>query len=521
VKRISLSEAIDEICRKYFGEEALTLFENARDGKDSRSFSSFAVGWCLVDILNLVSQREQSFNSETQTLKSEVLHLRGLLNKNPTQSHHSPSTNRNVKIKNSREKTGKLPGAQEGHVGACHELHDLPDAVHRYDVPKCIECRASLREAPEAEVIRKQTIDLKDGKCHVTEYQTVIKYCPRCGRWNRGEEPKDLQKARVIFGTNVKCVAVYFLVQQLLPVWRVQGIFQDLFDISVSQGSLCHFVQEIGTQLKDWESLCRIQLLNSPRAHVDETGLRCQKKNHWAHVVSNEDLTLINLHEKRGSQALKDIGILPEYKGHLIHDGFTMYWSYGKTHSLCNAHILRELKYLTEENDKKWSYEMAKVLKTALHEIHSSHSSRSACWKQRLKKNFLNVLKMGYKEEGFAKEWKGRPPDGYKLIINKKGEKKKVPFYLRRKQSKSLNLLDRLRDFQPEVLAFGLKKNIPFSNNQAERDFRMIRLKEKISGCFRSQEMATHFLRVKSYLSTLRKQQASLLENLMLVSVCC
>jgi len=194
---------------------------------------------------------------------------------------------------------------------------------------------------------------------HVTEYQTVIKFCPKCGRWNRGEEPKEIQKSRIIFGPNTKSIAIYFIVQQLLPFARVQEILFDLFGISVSQGSLCNFVRAYGERLIDWEAQIKLALLSSPLNHVDETGLRCEKRGDYVHVVSNKFLTLLSYHSKRGKEAMDEIGVLPNYKGHLVHDGFSAYWGYGNTHSLCDGHILRELKYLYEEESQRWALKMS------------------------------------------------------------------------------------------------------------------------------------------------------------------
>jgi transposase len=518
VRKISLSEAIEELSKKYFGLGPVDFFEAARGNNPHKEIIPIYLGFYLTDVASITYEYENDTNTELAKLRDEVKHLRHLLNKNPANSHKPPSSEKNKKIKNSREKTDKPIGGQIGHVGHSHELHDCPDSVHRYDIQKCIECGTRLNKTPEHEVVRKQTVDIREGKMHVTEYQTVIKFCPNCDRWNRGEEPKELQKSRVIFGSNLKAVAVYFMVQHLLPFWRTQAILWDIFGISISQGSLCRFVQDFGDHLSDWESLAKQQLIHSKLNHVDETGIRCEKRSDWAHVVSNDSITLIFHHESRGKEAIDEIGVLPEFKGHLVHDAFSAYWNYGKTHSLCNSHILRELKSLYEDDKQQWALNMSELLKASLHDVHEG-KYKSTVWKQSLKKEFTSILKKGFVENGFPQEWKGRPPDGFKEEWD--GRKmKKIPIFRRRKHTVAMNLLNRLRDYEREVLSFAMKPGIPFSNNQAERDFRMLKLKEKISGCFRSKEMAKMFLRVKSYLSTLGKQGQPLLENLVLIDIC-
>ena len=193
------------------------------------------------------------------------------------------------------------------------------------------------------------------------------------------------------------------------------------------------------------------------------------------------------------------------------------YWSYGTTFYIFEIETLRSVFGTTCDLQK-----MSGFLKSTLHALHALHngSINSALHKGKIKRGYIDLLKYGYKENNYSNEWRGRPPDGYKdMWDDKKNKWQKVPFFRRRAHSKSMNLLNRLRDYMNEVLAFALKPNIPFTNNHAERDFRMVKLKEKISGCFRSSDMARCFLRIRSYLSTLRKQQLHLLENLVLIDV--
>lgn len=517
MKRISLFQAIQSICRRNLDDHRQLERKLYREAGSVESDLYFMFVQSILEIENIAESYEQESEERIALLENEILDLKKRFHLNPSNSHTPPSTERHKKIKNSREKTGKKPGGQAGHSGASHELHACADTLYRYEPMKCRNCGRDIKNDLEHEIIRKQEIEVREGKMHITEYQTVIKFCAECGQWNRGEQPKSLQKSRVVFGSNAKAISIYLSVQQLLPINRVQEILFDLFGLPISQGSLCNFVRQYGEKLKPWEGEVKSQLIASPKLHVDETGVRCGLKSDWVHVTSNESLTLLSHHPLRGMEAINDVGVLPLYQGHLVHDAFSAYWNYGKTHSLCNSHILRELKYLSEEEKQKWSVNMSEFLKATLHTLHQGQEL-SLKWKSKIKSDYTAHLKAGYLENGYAKEWRGRPPDGYKNDWEN-GKPFKVPIYRRRKHSKAMNLLNRLRDYINEVLAFALKPAIPFTNNQAERDFRMIRLKEKISGCFRSANMAGHFLRVRSYLSTLRKQEMHLLENLVLIDV--
>lgn len=517
VKRISLFQAIQSICRRNLEDHRQLEKKLYQEAGSLESDLYFMFVQSILEIENIAESYEEESEKRIALLENEILDLKKRFHLNPTNSHKPPSTERHKKIKNSREKSGKKPGAQAGHPGASHNLHPSVDTVYRYEPMKCRNCSRDIRNAPEHEVIRKQEIEIREGKMHVTEYQTVIKFCPDCGQWNRGEGPKELQKSRVVFGPNAKSISIYLMVQQLIPVARVQEILRDLFGLDISQGSLCNFVKVFGEKLKPWEAQIKTELVASALLYADETGMRCEKKSGCVHVHSTESATLLSYQPTRGLESMAAIGVLPEYKGHLVHDAYSAYWNFGGSHSLCNGHILRELKYLTEEENQKWSIGMSNFLKLTLHCLHQGQKLSSK-WRNKIKNEYIALIKMGFKENGYAKEWRGRPPDGYKNDYED-GKRIKRPIYRQRKHSKSMQLLNRLRDYMNEVLAFALKLAIPFTNNQAERDFRMIKLKEKISGCFRSTNMAEHFLRVRSYLSTLRKQEMHLLENLVLIDV--
>lgn len=234
------------------------------------------------------------------------------------------------------------------------------------------------------------------------------------------------------------------------------------------------------------ESAIARGLIQAAVVHVDESGLRVDKKLHWLHVASTADLTFYGVHDKRGSEAMDALGILPECRQWLVHDHWKPYYKYEALHALCNEHLLRELKFLAEENHQIWATQLSQFLIE---------------WKD----NPLTPL--GLNEEQFKKAHAR-----YKAIVRqgRREYPRRQPGQGRTRQCKAANMLDRLEDYDLSVLAFLVDPQVPFTNNQGEQDIRMIKVKQKISGCFRTLPGAQIFARVRSYLSTCRKQGRSL-----------
>jgi transposase len=481
-------------------------------------FRDLLDGYTILE--TLFKEHDDYYQKKVKVLEDRVRELEKRLHLGPENSHMPPSSSRFKKIKNQRVKTGKPIGGQKGHPGVSPDLIDTPDQVHRHEAQKCRSCGRPLKEVKDAEVDRRQIVDIKDGQPFITEHQRVTKYCPDCGEMNRGSVPEDAKwmKAKKIFGPALRSIALYFMGYQLIPVARTQEILSDLFGLSVAQGSLCNFMKDASFHLNDWEISQKSQLIHSNLLHTDETGARCEKRNDWVHVLGNDQATLLFAHKSRGADAQNDFGVLPEYKGHLVRDGFKSYDQFTKcTHSFCNAHILRELKFLFEEEKQKWAFEFSEFLKRTLHRINLM-TVISKSFQSKIKQEYRRLLRSGFRECGYEHEYKGRPPDWIKKTWEM-GKRIRIPKYKRRKMSRAMNLLARLRDHMPQVMLFAFDKKVPFTNNQAERDLRMLKVKEKVSGCFRSQGMEKDFLRFRSFLSTLRKQQLHLLDNIYLLHV--
>ncbi len=285
---------------------------------------------------------------------------------------------------------------------------------------------------------------------------------------------------------------------QLLPYARVQEIFKDQFDLKISQGSLCNFNKEAFDKFEDFESSIIKQLKTKDVLNADETGVKIDADLAWVHVLCTPTLTFMVPHKKRGKEAMKDMGIIPNYKGVLVHDHWKPYLGYECEHALCNAHHLRELQWVIDFKDHKWAKSMRRFLLN-LNKLVDEHGGLAPKDIQKKKhKRFREIIKLGNIECPIYHPAKG-------------SKNKKV------KQTKERNLLDRLDDYEEQVLLFMKNKSVPFTNNQAERDIRMLKVHQKVSGQFKTLQTAKHFCRIRSCLMTAKKRGISPYDKLNLV----
>jgi len=292
---------------------------------------------------------------------------------------------------------------------------------------------------------------------------------------------------------------VYLNQYQLLPYERTCQLTEDLFSHTISQGTLSNWNAECYHNLESTEEQIRQAILASEVVHFDETGIRQQGKLHWLHTAGTEHLTFYALHARRGKEAMNELGILPNYTGCAVHDHWKSYFTFSCDHSLCNAHHLRELTYLAEQEQQGWATSMIELLLEA-------KQTCEATWENRLAENSAELTSIRVRYDALiAKGLAQNLPPSETSEQKKRG---------RRKQSKAKNLLDRLRDFKTEVLAFLTHPLIPFDNNQGERDIRMAKLKQKISGCFRGENGGKFFSRIRGYVSTLRKNNLKILNGI-------
>ncbi len=456
-----------------------------------------------IDVQQTVIDQQQrlieGLQQQTELLTGQVQALQERLKKDSHNSHLPPSSDRfHRHPKSLRKPSGKKPGGQSGHPGNTLLLSPTPDQVMVYPVERCQHCQRDLREVESLQVERRQVVDLPPKRVVVIEHQVQQKCCPSCQQISTAPFPLDV-RAPVQYGAALGAVGVYLVQQQLLPYERACEVLEDLLGPPMSVGTLYGLVERCAEQLEPVEQQIKTALSHADVLHQDETGLYVEGKRHWLHVSSTEQLTHYQVHAKRGKEALDAIGILKDFQGVSVHDGWQSYWHYLCQHALCNVHHLRELTFLSEEQHQAWATEMISLLldiKAAVEQARNEgrtrlHPLEIEDWKAQ----FVTLLEAGYQ---------ANPPDP-PPETSKKG---------RRKQSAARNLLDRLSKHQDAVLRFLDNFSVPFDNSLAERDIRMVKVQQKVSGCFRSAAGAQAFCRIRGYLSTLRKQGLAVLAAL-------
>ena len=399
---------------------------------------------------------------------------------NSNNSSKPPSSDPNRK-KTRRKKTGRKPGGQKGHPGNKLEKVDNPDRVEVLKVD-----RRSLPKGDYKEIgfDTRQVFDIQISRV-VTEYQAQVLENEKGERFV-AEFPKGVTKATQ-YGAGVKAHAVYLSQFQLLPYDRITDYFADQLGFPLSAGSLYNFNQRAYAALESFESLAKHRLVEAELAHADETGVNVNGDRLWLHCCSNELWTFLFPHKKRGCEAMDEIGILPNFKGILCHDHWKPYYRYECLHSLCNAHHIRELTCAFEQDEQQWAKNMMNLLEEINKKTVESDGVLSKHMQQKYRREYRAIISEAEEE---------CPPPKKKKIKGRRG---------RIKKSKSRNLLERMRDFEDDVLRFMTIEVVPFTNNLGEQDIRMTKVQQKISGCFRSIDGAKFFCRIRSYLSTCRK----------------
>lgn len=414
-------------------------------------------------------------------------------------SHLPPSSDRfHRQPKSLRKPSGKKAGGQTDHPGSTLQQSQTPDTVIVHAVEHCQHCQQDLRAVAALHVERRQVVELPPRRVLVIEHQAQQKWCPACQQVSVALFPEEV-RAPVQYGATLGAIGVYLVQQQLLPYERASEVMQDLLGCSMSVGTLQTLVQRCAAALQPVEQQIKAALSQVPVLHQDETGLYVAGQRQWMHVSATERLTHYAVHPKRGKAALDEIGILANFSGVSVHDGWSSYWQFLCQHALCNVHHLRELTFQAEVEQQGWAQEMKELLleiKAAVDQARaegrtSLHPVEVADWKAR----YRELLAEGYR---------ANPPDP-PPESGKKG---------RRKQSATRNLLDRLSTHEEAVLAFLDNLAVPFDNSLAERDIRMVKVQQKVSGCFRSPVGAVAFCRIRGYLSSLRKQGLAVLNAL-------
>jgi transposase len=466
--------------------------EGIRHGKPAE-IASFITGL----LLQIDQQKAHIIKLETRVkvLERQV----GLTS---TNSSNPPSSDGLRKPKSLREAGGKK-GAPKGHDGHTLEMIDQPDEIKWHKVEVCSDCAASLMDTPSEGFACRQVFDLPLPHIVVTEHRIEKKCCPNCATLQQASFPKNVT-APAQYGDSWTAWCIYLNVYHYLPLERISQLFQDLTDYHPSEATLLNRLSSVSKKIEPQNTYIREQLLKSPVIHADETGIRIEGKTQWLHVVSNPEWTLYHVHKNRGKTAIEEHDCLPNYQGTLVHDCWASYFhkDYSFTHALCGAHLLRECQGIIDYDHHQWATDMKLLLQDACHHKNKWQQEGTSIEKATLlewEQRYDRILEQG------EKEW---TTDSIPDSPPKRGRKKK---------SKAANLGERLRIHKPAVLRFIQDEHVPFDNNLAERDIRMMKVKQKISGSFRKKEGAEEFAQIRGFISTLRKQNRDILSSLISV----
>ena len=443
----------------------------------------------------------EDLTQEVERLRSRVKELEGQASKNSKNSSKPPSTDglKKKKTTSLRVASGKKPGGQPGHAGTTLKRIDTPDMSIVVPLPvSCDACQATLPSSAAQVHKRAQVFDIPAVRFEVIEYQSLSLRC-QCGQLHQSALPPQVCEVAQ-YGPNIRALAVHLTQGQLLPFARACELIKDLYHLDISPATLLQWVHEGAQLLIPMVRAIAQKIQDASVVHVDESGLRVDSCLQWLHTAVTPTHTWYGVHPKRGMQAIQDHGILLNYTGILVHDCWAPYWRLNCDHSLCGAHLLRELIFQKETSTQAWPQ----------HIIDTLLAPEQACKAARATDTVLPAAQI----DAFAAQYRAQVQDGQ---VQNKPEPKKPGQRGRAKQSSAFNLLRRLFEREQEVLHFMRDLTVPFTNNLAERAIRMPKVKQRISGCFRTLVGAENFCVIRSYLDTARKQGFGMLHAMQAV----
>jgi transposase len=447
-----------------------------------------------ASLIELILEMKQRLAEQEQ----QIQELRDQLAKDSHNSGKPPSSDglKKPKPRSLRSKGAHPYGGQPGHKGDTLKQVAEPDHVERHSITACPHCETDLAETAPDDYEKRQVFDVPPVRLEVTEHQAEVKCCPGCGQDVKGEFPAHITQPTQ-YGPRVKAQASYLNNYHFIPLARTAELLRDFYSQAPSEAVIIAANRQMVEQTEASLESIQEQIIDAEVANFDESGFRVAGKLHWLHVASTETLTHYHVDRKRGQVGMQAGGILPKFRGNAVHDHWKPYLKFNQCqHSFCNAHHLRELLFISEQYQQSWADEMAHLLRKILAEVDATPapmmslaSDRLAHYETKYDQLIANGLAANPPPKVPPPKKRGRP-----------------------KQSAPKNLLDRLLTHKSGVLAFMYDFRIPFDNNLAERDVRMVKVKQKVSGAFRTQDGAKTFCSIRSYISTARKQEHNVIE---------
>ena len=442
----------------------------------------------VVQLTNLVAELQRKLDAAYE----EISDLKEKLNKNSQNSSKPPSTDgyKKPNPKSLRKSSGKKQGGQKGHKGHNLKVDAVPDKTIQYMPSACLGCPQCEKCRGRACVAETRRVADASVKIEVTAHQTLEIACPYHDAYLRGQFPEDI-KASIQYGENLQALVVAFNTVGAVSANRIHELFGNIFDIPLSTGTVANMVRACADNLAGTDGQLKALVAGLDVAHFDETGTRVENKLHWVHVASNSYFTYLYLSEKRGKLAMEEGLVLPSFNGVAVHDCWASYWNYGRAHGICCAHLLRELNGVLDNHpEQSWARSFKKLLLDMKAAKDKAVAERQEVLDSEaislFEKRYDRILRKAYRQNPLPPKTPG-----------KRG---------RQKRGKVRALIDRLQNYKQAVCLFIKNFAVPFDNNQAERDLRMVKVKTKVSGCFRTSDGARYFLRIMSYIGTAKKQ---------------
>jgi transposase len=456
----------------------------------------------LITFLLAANERNNLLERKIIELTERVAELEARLKQDSSNTSKPPSSDGYPKPapKSQRKKSGKKPGGQPNHKGHGKSMADKVTETIVITPQACPCCGEGLENVPGRKTDTRYVMEMPPIAATVTEYISKEKTCPTCGKRISLEFPNEAAASQQ-YGPNLKAFIVLLAETGMVAMNRVVEILEAVSGIQVSEGTVANTIEKCARSLEKPVESIKNAVKTAKVGHFDETGMRSQGKLKWLHTASTGKLTYQEIHDKRGKEAMDEIGVLSDFKGTAVHDCMPSYWKYNCVHSLCNAHLLRELTYIDETTGQGWAQEMIDLLLEVKKAVDSRRSSKNTSLPE------VELLKYKKRYDMLVVEGLTKNPEQPKPA-GRRGPAK---------QTKARLLVLRLEKRKEEYLRFAADFNTPFDNNQAERDFRMAKVKQKVSGCFRSDKGEKSFATIYSFIQTLKKNGVSVFNELVKV----